>query len=426
MTNVAELSDDQVVDEITTWAGRIAAGEARLLTLIGEFDRREAWSGPGLLSCAHWLSWRLGVGLTAAHERVRVARALKGLPLVAAAFGAGRLSWTQVRAITRVATGADEASWVRLARSATGAQLERLVRGVRRAQRIEEDAADPEHAAWRNEARIAYDEDGTLVLTVRFPAEQGAVVLAALEQARAALDHQEKPAAQDRTEFSAEESPPAATIAEGLVQLARLGLDAMSTARPEAARRTRSRLVAHLDPLSGWGRLADGELLPPSTLLALQTPAVRLRPLTSGDLTQFDLGRTQRLPSLVLRELLGTVDGDRCRFPACTRHRKLHAHHVRFWSQNGATDLANLLLLCSRHHTLVHAQGFQLLLRPDRSLRVTTADGTAVLHHPALPWRPAAELDPDEQITTQTLPPYVTGQRLDLGYAVNVLLQQAA
>jgi len=112
------------------WAGRVAAGEARLLTLIGEFDRREAWSGAGLLSCAHWLSWRLGMGLTAAHERVRVARAPQGLPLLVEAFGAGQLSWTQVRAVTRVATGADEASWVELARSATGAQLESLVRGA--------------------------------------------------------------------------------------------------------------------------------------------------------------------------------------------------------------------------------------------------------------------------------------------------------
>jgi len=57
MTNLTDFSDDEVADAITAWAGRIAAGEARLLRLIGEFDRREAWSRPGLLSCAHWLSW---------------------------------------------------------------------------------------------------------------------------------------------------------------------------------------------------------------------------------------------------------------------------------------------------------------------------------------------------------------------------------
>ncbi|MCW2600338.1 MAG: hypothetical protein JWM02_2167 [Frankiales bacterium] len=65
-TVVEGLSDDELAEEITTWAGRIAAGEARLLALIGEFDDRGAWGGPGLLSCANWLSWRLGMGRNAA------------------------------------------------------------------------------------------------------------------------------------------------------------------------------------------------------------------------------------------------------------------------------------------------------------------------------------------------------------------------
>jgi len=82
MENLAALSDEQLVDGILTWSGRIAAGEARLLALIGEFDRREAWGGVGLLSSAHWLSWRTSLSPSAAREKVRVARALIDLPLV--------------------------------------------------------------------------------------------------------------------------------------------------------------------------------------------------------------------------------------------------------------------------------------------------------------------------------------------------------
>ena len=353
MTNPGELSDDEVAAEITTWAGRIAAGEARLLTLIGEFDRREAWGGPGMLSCAHWLSWRVGMGLKAAHERVRVARALRGLPLVAAAFSEGRLSWTKVRAITRVAAAEDEATWVELATNATGPQLERLVRGVRRALKPDEDAVDPDQAAWRDRTRVSYDEDGTLVISTRLPAEEGAVVLAALGQARAAIDHERRRA----TESSAEDSPPSATLAEGLVHMAQLALARMAVEPPEAVRRGRSRLTAYIDPRSGWGRLPDGEFLPPEVMHALadQLPGQdTLRPLSAEDLTRHDLGRTRRLPSLVLRELVGTLDGERCRFPGCTRHRKLQAHHVLSWEWNGPTNLANLLLLCSRHHTNTH------------------------------------------------------------------------
>lgn len=459
------LSNAELADEITTWAGRVAAGEARLVALIGEFDRREAWGGVGLLSCAHWLSWRLGMGLAAAHERVRVARALRGLPLTRAAFGAGRLSWTQVRALTRVADATDEHTYVELARHATGAQLETLARAVRRARRPAEDAADPEAAAYRMRTRTRYDDDGSLVVTIRLPAEDGAVLLAALDQARDELDRQHVSAAEAATgrepsaeesavdpgsaagdegggEFSAEESadrdaeadadeppgPPPATLTDAVLHLARAYLQHPNVA-PQAARRGRGRLTAQVDPLSGWARLVDGELLPPIAVAAagaaLPSPLV-LRRLTPADLTRADLGRTRRQPSTALRELLGVVDGERCRYPGCTRRRKLHAHHVIFWAAGGPTDLANLVLVCGRHHTLIHRDGYRLTLLPDRSLSVTAADGAAVPHRPDLPWRPAAELDPDQQITADTLPPHWAGDRLQLDYAVAVLLQHAA
>src|SRR5688500_14361519 len=138
MTTLADLSDDQLADQIVSWSGRIAADEAHLLTLIREFDRREGWAGVGLLSCAHWLTWRTGLGSNAARERVRVARRLDDLPAIAEAFAAGRMSWSQVRAVTRVATPDDGVDWVDLARHASTSQLERIVRGVRRVHAITE------------------------------------------------------------------------------------------------------------------------------------------------------------------------------------------------------------------------------------------------------------------------------------------------
>src|SRR5437016_3969176 len=90
---VLELTDEALVEQLTSWAARVAAGEAVLLRLVGELDRREAWAGHGVVSCAHWLSWRLGMSLTTARERVRVARALRDLPLVQSALGEGRMSY---------------------------------------------------------------------------------------------------------------------------------------------------------------------------------------------------------------------------------------------------------------------------------------------------------------------------------------------
>ncbi len=145
-----------------------------------------------------------------------------------------------------------------------------------------------------------------------------------------------------------------------MVEMAGVALEAHAAVSPASARRNRSSLVAQIDPVSGWGRLRDGELLPPSSLRAVtralpgRNGTVRLKPLAAADAHLHDLGRRQRLPGLALRELLGTLDGERCRFPGCTRHRKLHAHHVVSWSLSGTTDLEILVLLCSRHHTLVH------------------------------------------------------------------------
>ncbi|MEO6204302.1 MAG: hypothetical protein ABIO67_02810 [Mycobacteriales bacterium] len=101
--NDQALTDLALTSELLTWAGRAAAAEARLVALIGEFDAREAWAGVGVLSCAHWLSWQLGMGLVAARERVRAPRALRLLPVTQEAFAAGRFS----RLLARPRAGCD-------------------------------------------------------------------------------------------------------------------------------------------------------------------------------------------------------------------------------------------------------------------------------------------------------------------------------
>src|SRR5437870_12690194 len=96
----AEL--DRLGDEIAELSAHLDAATARLLDLIREFDARAGWNN-GFLSCAAWLSWRVGLDLGAARERVRVARALGALPLLAQALARGELSYAKVRALTRVA-----------------------------------------------------------------------------------------------------------------------------------------------------------------------------------------------------------------------------------------------------------------------------------------------------------------------------------
>jgi hypothetical protein len=95
---------DTLGDEIATFAARIDVAEHALITRLRAFDAHEAWGPAGFKSCAEWLSWRIGVSIKAAREKVRVARALGTLQKVDALFGRGELSYSKVRAITRVAT----------------------------------------------------------------------------------------------------------------------------------------------------------------------------------------------------------------------------------------------------------------------------------------------------------------------------------
>ena len=133
-------------------------------------------------SCAHWLTWRCGIGLNAAREKVRVAHALKNLPRIAASFSKGELSFSKVRAITRIAESAIEEKLLELARHATAAQVEKLVHGYRRVGRLAEpDRSQAQYAA--RELNYFCDDDGSLVFRARLPAEEGAVVLQAINAA---------------------------------------------------------------------------------------------------------------------------------------------------------------------------------------------------------------------------------------------------
>ena len=191
----AEAPDlDRLGNQIAELSARIQVATYELLCYLREFDRHHGWEG--FRSCAHWLNWRTGLDLGAAREKLRVAAALADLNHISAAMACGRLSYSTVRALTRVATPATEARLVAVACCATAAQVERLVRAWRQADR----AAQPDAEQVRLASRALstrVDDTGMLVLRARLTPEVGAVVLraleAALEQVPAAAQEDQAP-----------------------------------------------------------------------------------------------------------------------------------------------------------------------------------------------------------------------------------------
>src|SRR6202011_6000354 len=154
------------------------------LTLIGEFDRRNGWADGKLPSCAHWLNFKCGLNLGAAREKVRVAHALVDLPRIAASMARGELSYSKVRALSRVACPATEEALLMIALHGTAHHVERLVQGYRRAQEAAELSREAQQHATRS-VTYGFAEDGSLILNARLPAVAGALLLKALDAALA-------------------------------------------------------------------------------------------------------------------------------------------------------------------------------------------------------------------------------------------------
>jgi hypothetical protein len=182
-----QLSIEDLEDQIATLSATIQAATYRLLCLVEEYDRRHGWADPldsnGFRSCAHWLSWRAGIDLGTARQQVRVARALPGLPRIAEAFGKGELSYSKVRAITRIAEPDNEEMLLEWARAGTASHIEKLVRKYRRANRLAENEQAEAQAQGRGLVTY-FDSDGMLVVRGRLTPEQGALLMKALDVAR--------------------------------------------------------------------------------------------------------------------------------------------------------------------------------------------------------------------------------------------------
>src|ERR1700730_14624338 len=173
----AEL--EELGERIAELSAQISAATYELLAMLRDFDERAGWNS-GFHTCAHWLCWRVGLDLGAAREKVRVARALGALPLLSAAMRRGEISYSKVRALTRIATPASEQELLRFGRAGTAAHVERLVRGMRLVDRIAEgDGEKRRHVA--RYLRAYTDEDGMVVVTGRLTAEAGAALLRALD-----------------------------------------------------------------------------------------------------------------------------------------------------------------------------------------------------------------------------------------------------
>jgi len=313
---------EQLGAEITELCSYIYAAEAQLLTLIHRFDENEYWAEQGLCSCAHWLNFKCGMGMNAARERVRVAHALENLPKISEAFAKGVMSYSKVRAVTRIADETNEDYLLMIAENGTAHHVEKLVSKYRTAKRLQD--ADIANEQYDNrEVTHFYDHDGCLVKKARLPAEQGALIVKALEMA---MD----------TEFA---DVPAVTSSDDNVG-AVPDRDPFVGAVPD--RDPFVGAVPDRDPFVGAvpdrdPYIEDGPHLSAGTSrrIACDSSIVAIKEDKNGE--PLSIGRRSRTIPPPMRRALRVRDNG-CRFPGCTNTRFVDGHHIHHWADSGESS----------------------------------------------------------------------------------------
>jgi hypothetical protein len=299
----ADLTPIEELDQnILTLCTRINAATYELLVMIREFDERAGWLQWGLDNCAEWLAWRCDLSMTTAREKVRVAHALKLLPLIAQAFSSGELSYSKVKAMTRVANRENEQQLLEFALRHTA-------------------------------------------VTVELPLDTGELLEKALDKAR---DDEvlEIPDIVD-TSWSVRQADAFVNVLNGYLS-------------GQTGRNSDNYLVTiHVDESALTG--GNGRAAVPLEAVkrhCCDGHAVVITETSDGD--PLGIGRRSRLVPKAIERAVRARDNNGCVFPGCNKHRFLDCHHVEHWAHGGETAVDNLVLLCTKHHTLVHEGGFSI------------------------------------------------------------------
>ena len=351
-------SKDKYIWRIELHSARAAAAreQRRLLAAIVEIEASDTWRDDGARDFAQWLSAEIGISNWAARRWIRAAAALPHLPLINKAFLDTELSFDKVLELCRFATVETEGKLIRWARRVT-------VAAIRRRGNAHDVALQDVLEAHRSRhLQYWWSDEGTrLWLEGGLPADQGAVVVAALDRMAGRLPDIIDP---DR-DASNDETTIDERRADALYALcsARIASD------PDADRAT---VVVHAqlkalvaDGTDAGCEVERGPVLHPETVRRLTCDS-RLQVVLHGEAGVVGVGRMSRTAPAWIHRVMRHRDGG-CTFPGCEMKHFLHAHHIQHWTKGGRTDIDNLVLVCGFHHKLVHEYGWNVALKGDRT-----------------------------------------------------------
>ena len=348
---------DQLEEDIISLSSQINATEFEFLVLVREFDLRQGWKAYHFNNCAEWLNMKCGISPGTAREKIRVANALFDLTATSLAFQKGDLSYSKARALTRIATPQNEEQLLDYAIPATALQVEDHCRELRNVQR-DTSTADANHLHQQRYLSRSLHGDGSMTISVELPRESGELVMKALELALKEMELNTDMFEGEKCIVETEDSH-SAKQADALVQMAKGYLAGGKGKISSTA--DHYQVMVHVDEevLRQTPTDKSKSDLPCETIrrLCCDSGVVVVTQDKKGN--PLNVSRKHRVVQPPLKRALLARDKC-CRFPGCTHEKWLDAHHVEHWADGGETSLDNTILLCSKHHRLLHEGGFRI------------------------------------------------------------------
>jgi hypothetical protein len=380
---LAELPDARLEEDFAELQRSGELLEVERLRRLAEIERRATFQRDGHLSAASWLASEFKVGWGAARDQVRTARALEEMPETRKALEEGEVSMSAAKVLVQ-ARDSDpdefrdsEKQLVDAARIHSTNDLQRVAQYWRQAVEREQALESDQKVRARRRLHASVSFLGMVRLDGELDPETGETLLTAL---RAVLD------AESKASRTSDDRTPAQRRADALGEICRQWLD--SGQRPRVGgERPHVTVMVGVDALrdvaagdvpGGASELDHVGPVVPETARRLACDASIRRVVMAGRSEPLDLGRrTPVIPPGMRRAVI--VSDRHCRFPGCDRPQAwCDVHHVVHWAEGGPTSFQNLLLLCHRHHGMVHPPGgFSLELIDGRPV-FRRPDGTAL------------------------------------------------
>src|SRR2546421_7156457 len=359
--DVSEVSPDVIGAQLEELRRHINACEAEFSRRLQRFDKGEGYSADGALSARAWLRWKCHLSPAAASDRVQTARRLASLELTESAFAAGEISYSHASLIARTAAELGE-RWdlqaeeilVTAAKELDPGRLRFATLHLRHCLEPDGVLDDANQTYGRRLLHLSQTLDGIFRIDGQLDSEGGAAL-------RAALDALMRPPAEDDTRTPAERR------ADALVELARTQLDAGTLASVGGQK-------PHLTVTTEWATLCNqpgsraaelewSQPIPAETARRVACDC-SLTPVVEGEAQ----GTGRVVPGSMRRALVARDKS--CRFPGCDMPAAwTDAHHIRHWADGGPTKLWHLILMCRRHHRLLHEGGWRLVGAGDNLLQ---------------------------------------------------------